>query len=464
MTAGSSPVQDIKAERVDRSKLASVASISVPLATLSLPLVVFLPEFYANALGLDLALVGTLFTAVRLLDIAVDPVLGSLMDRTTSRWGRYRPWLAAGTPLFVLSVAMLFFARPGVGPLHLLVWLVGVYAAWSILALAQLALGAELSPSYTERSRVYGWIQAGTCLGVLLALGVPLLLQRGEADATATMRIMGWLCIIGMPLSAVTAFRLLGSSTAAGHGGKGTWTDYFRLMRTANVMRLLWLDLMLGLASGMTSAVSLFFQTRAMMLARADVSLVLIAHMIAALLAAPLWARAGQRLGKHHATLIAVLLYIASQLALLAVPPGSLPIMLLVTLVGGSAYAAFVMFPRAMMADIADEELLQRGVDRTGLLYSLLMGTWKVGQAASVGLAFTLLAALQFRPQEVTTSPAAVTALYLIYVGGSVLLSGLSLIALHRYPLTARRHAEIRTALRERADAIRSSKEGPAHG
>jgi len=92
------------------------------------------------------------------------------------------------------------------------------------------------------------------------------------------------------------------------------------------------------------------------------------------------------------------------------------------------------------------------------------MGAWKVGQAASVGLAFALLAALQFRPQHMTTSPAAVTAPYLIYVGGAVLLANLSLIALHRYPLTARRHAEIRTALCERADGTRSRKEGPAYG
>ena len=457
-------MQDITGERVDRSKLAAVASISVPLATLSLPLVVFLPEFYSNALGLDLALVGTLFTAVRLLDIGIDPILGGLMDRTTSRWGRYRPWLAVGTPLFVVSVAMLFFARPGVGPVHLLVWLIGVYAAWSILALAQLALGAELSPAYTERSRVYGWIQAGTCLGVLLALGLPLLLQRGQADPTATMRIMGWLCIVGMPLSAVLAFGALGSSTAAGHGRKGTWTEYFRLLRNRNVVRLLWLDLMLGLASGMTSAVSIFFQTRAMMLPRADVSIVLIAYMTAALLSAPVWTRIGQGLGKHQAILLAVLLYIAAQLVLLAVPPGSLLLMVLVSLVGGSTYAAFAMFPRAMMADIGDEELLDHGADRTGLLYSLLMGTWKVGQAASVGLAFTMLAALHFRPQDTTTSPEAVTALYLIYVGGSVLLAGLSLIALYRYPLTARRHAEIRHALRSRADATRSNEEGPVHG
>jgi len=219
-----------------------------------------------------------------------------------------------------------------------------------------------------------------------------------------------------------------------------------------------------ALASGMTSAVSIFFQTRAMMLPRAHVSLVLIAHMSAALLSAPIWMRIGQTLGKHQAIMLAVFLYIASQLALLAVPPGSLLMVSLVLLVGGSTYAAFAMFPRAMMADIGDEELLQRGADRTWLLYSLLMGTWKVGQAASVGLAFTLLAALQFRPRDMTTSPAAVTALYLIYVGGSVLLASLSLIALRRYPLTARRHAQIRAALRERADATRYDKEGPAHG
>jgi|GEM_PF-2978041 hypothetical protein len=51
MITTSSPMLDLAAERVDRSRLAAVAAISVPLATLSLPLVVFLPEFHANALA-----------------------------------------------------------------------------------------------------------------------------------------------------------------------------------------------------------------------------------------------------------------------------------------------------------------------------------------------------------------------------------------------------------------------------
>src|SRR3546814_10328289 len=65
-----------------------------------------------------------------LLDIAFDPLIGGVMDRTRTRIGRYRPWLLAGAPMVMLAMGMLFMASPGVGPWHLAIWLVLAYAGW----------------------------------------------------------------------------------------------------------------------------------------------------------------------------------------------------------------------------------------------------------------------------------------------------------------------------------------------
>ncbi|EQA98578.1 Na+/melibiose symporter-like transporter [Sphingobium wenxiniae] len=438
--------------KVDRLTLAAIASVSLPIATLTAPLVVYLPEFYTNALGLDLALVGTIFSVVRLVDIALDPVLGSFMDRTQSRWGRYRPWLALGTPLLMLSVAMLFFARPGVGPLHLLTWLIGAYAAWSIISLSQLSLSAELSPSYDERSRVYGWVQSGSIIGILLVLSLPLVIQRGQSDQYATMYIMGWLTICLMPLCAGFALMRLRGSSAAGHSEHGSLIEYLKLFRNPIVLRLLGADLLLGLASGMTSAVSIFFFTRALQLPRAAVAFMIIAHMLTAFVMAPVWTKVAQRFGKHRALSVSIGVYVLGQLLYLLSPPGSIAMAFLASAVAGCSYSAFVMFPRAMMADVGDDELLRTGVNRTALLYALLMGTWKVGQALSVGAAFVILSLMSFDPQRSVINTAAVHGLYLIYVGGPVILAMLATLAMYRYPLTSSRHAAIRAELEVRTD------------
>ena len=103
--------------RRSNAVLAAFASPCLPLAGLGLPLVVYLPEYYVSELGLSLSMVGAAFLLVRLADIILDPILGGLMDRTRTSWGRFRPWLAGGAPLLMASSYALFMARPGIGPM-----------------------------------------------------------------------------------------------------------------------------------------------------------------------------------------------------------------------------------------------------------------------------------------------------------------------------------------------------------
>lgn len=436
--------------KLDRITLAAIAAVSVPMATLSTPLVIYLPEFYSTAIGLDLAMVGTVFTLVRLLDIGIDPFLGGLMDKTDTRWGRYRPWLAAGAPLMMLAVYMLYNAQPGVGPVYLAVWLVAAYASWSILSLAQLSISAELSPDYDERSRIYGWVQSAFVLGVLLVMTLPMIVGRNPGDPHAQMRVMGWVGIILAPVAVIFAIWRLRTSTTPGEHKRSTVVEYFRLLRNPTVVRLLCIDLMLGLSAGMTSAVALFFYTRTLELPRSMVAITVMVHMLPAFITAPLWSRAAQKLGKHRAILVAIVVYAAGQGMYGVVPKGNIAWALAASFISGCSYSAFVMLPRAMMADVGDELYLRTGANRTGLLYALLIGTWKIGQAVSVGVAFVLLAALGFKAQG--TDAAGQVSLSIIYIVIPVGLALLASVTMIRYPLTAARHAQIRAAL----DARRS--------
>jgi len=60
----------------------ALALPALPMAALTIPLVTYLPEFYANTLGLHLSAVGLTFMIARLMDISFDPVFGVLMDRS----------------------------------------------------------------------------------------------------------------------------------------------------------------------------------------------------------------------------------------------------------------------------------------------------------------------------------------------------------------------------------------------
>nr|QQZ50420.1 MFS transporter [Phenylobacterium glaciei] len=69
---------------------------NLPLGALAVAVSVYLPPYFASHLGVSLAVVGSTWMIVRLLDIGVDPVLGLVMDRTRTRIGRYRFWMIVG--------------------------------------------------------------------------------------------------------------------------------------------------------------------------------------------------------------------------------------------------------------------------------------------------------------------------------------------------------------------------------
>ena len=64
---------------------------------------------YVNAMALDPKIIGLARSVPRLLDLVTDPILGHLSDNTRSRWGRRRPWMAAGAILTALVAILMWY-------------------------------------------------------------------------------------------------------------------------------------------------------------------------------------------------------------------------------------------------------------------------------------------------------------------------------------------------------------------
>lgn len=67
------------------------------------------PLFFTHVFGLSFADAGMLMLLARLFDVVTDPLMGSIADRTRSRWGTYRPWLIFGAIPFGLIFALLLY-------------------------------------------------------------------------------------------------------------------------------------------------------------------------------------------------------------------------------------------------------------------------------------------------------------------------------------------------------------------
>lgn len=84
------------------------------------------PLFFTNIFGLTVADTATLMLVARLFDVVTDPLMGSLADRTQSRWGTYRPWMIFGAVPLGLVFALLLYT-PELGPVGKRIWAYGLY-------------------------------------------------------------------------------------------------------------------------------------------------------------------------------------------------------------------------------------------------------------------------------------------------------------------------------------------------
>lgn len=84
------------------------------------------PLFFTNVFGLTFADAAALMLLARMFDVITDPLMGSIADRTQSRWGTYRPWIIFGAIPFGIVFALLLYT-PDLGITGKRVWAYGFY-------------------------------------------------------------------------------------------------------------------------------------------------------------------------------------------------------------------------------------------------------------------------------------------------------------------------------------------------
>lgn len=439
--------------------LAAFAASCLPYAALGLPVYVTLPEFYSDHIGVSQAYVGLVFLLVRLADVVIDPFLGLLIDRTSTRWGRYRVWMGIGMPILMGSVFMLFMVQAGASAAYLTTWLVIMYIGYSISLLSQTSWASVLSTDYNERSRIYAWWQAANIVGVLAVLAIPPIVMQGDSSRyVEAVHAQGWFILIALPAALSVTFLFTPEPRSSAPPDHGGLKAYLGLFKFTAIRRLLASDLMLGAARGTIGVLFFYFFEQARGFDRADTTILLPVYFIAGLVGAPLWAWLANRIGKHVALGAASVFFAAGLLATgLLMPAGNLLATGAALFVTGLAFGAADLLLRAMMADVSDLIRLEQDADRTGLLFSILNATSKIGYAASV-LTYTALDQFGFVTEAeaekaaaqgvtLTNSPMVIHALEAAFIGLPVVLLLLSAWVLRGYPLDETRHAEIRAAL-----------------
>ena len=438
-----------------RLRLTGFASIAVPIAGAGLPLALFVPQLYATQFGLSLATIGFIFLLGRIWDVSADPLVGALSDRTRSRFGRRRPWIAAGGLLFGLSSALLFFPPAAlVTPAYLGAALFFFYLGWSMIEIPASAWAGELSRHYHGRTRVVSYQALLRAIGLLAVLVLPTILDQVEpGNGTLKLQLVGGFIIATLiPSLALTLFSVPEPPVPATPPVRQSfWRATSVIFSDRLLLRVLASDAVVTAGQSIRASLIVFFAVWYMGLPAWASGLYLL-QFIFGVAAAPIWLRIGTRIGKRQAAISGEVAQAAINIGLLFVFPGGLPLLLALTIAQGLTQGSGNLMLRAMVADVADAHRLRTGHDRTGLFFSVFALSAKLGPAIGIGIALPLIAWLGFAAGP-HNDPTALEGLKSVFALGPALAHIIATLIIWRFPLDEAAHAEIRRALDQR-DAI----------
>ncbi len=446
--------KDMTAEPVTLGAMAALSAPAVPMFALMMPLVIFVPPYFAEHMGLGLAAVGTIFTLGRLFDVVTDPFAGIVMDRTRQRVPK-RLWVVAGAMPLALATWQIFFVSPPVQAGTLMAWLIVLYAGWTLMSVGLYSWASEVSSDYHERSRVMGAVQMANSTGTILVLLIPAAVEAFASPAdvdTLRIRAMGAAILLMLPVSLLVAWLY---APRAAHGtpvAEPLLPALKQALHNASLRRLIGADFAIGLNIGVFTALSVFFSEIVLGLeGRAGtLQLVLLSASLAGL---PVFVRLAGRLEKHNALALTALVTIAGGLAACVLPAGSFALALACYVLFGIASGAAQMLPRAIMADVLDEASLATGTDSTGLYFSFLTTTLKLGLGLGVGLTYALAELGGFDPATARSDASAHWVIRAMLGGIPMLLGLLTISLMWRFPLGRSRHDRVREALGRAGDS-----------
>ncbi len=446
---------------------------------------VFLLLFYSQLLGLEGWLAGLALGLSLCLDAVSDPVAGSLSDSTQHRWGRRHPWMYASALPMWITFSLSFRPPAELGQVGLFCWmLITVILARAAMALyhvPHLALGAELTDDYHERTSVVAWRLVFGLLGGLLLVIVcrqVFLLPtpefpNGELNPNGYGRMalfFGFLMMLAILASALGTHARIPSLHA--HTGQ---TDSFSVRRLWREMgealsnrsfRNLFVGVLLFfIARGLADALGIYMGTFFWRLQTGHVLLLPAVGALGISIGAPFFTVVGRRSDKKKLFELGVWSFSILTLLLPTLkivgffPPLESPYYLgliyaFVFLAAFGAGASLVA-SGSMMADIADEHEYNMGRRQEGVFFGALSFSGKAAAGVGIGLAGIALSLISFpkqvKPEDVP--PEIVDQLGIIAGPGVAGLMIVGAIVMTRYHLTRERLAAIQAALAERRRA-----------
>lgn len=145
----------------------------------------FLMIFYTDVFGISMSAVAALMLFSRFWDAINDPIVGSLTDKTDTRWGRYRPWLLIAAPITAVVLMISFWAHPNWNDTAKIIYMIITYCilvlGYTCVNIPYGTLCGAMTQNIEERAKIntFRSVSAMIAIGIINIITLPLISKLG---------------------------------------------------------------------------------------------------------------------------------------------------------------------------------------------------------------------------------------------------------------------------------------------
>jgi GPH family glycoside/pentoside/hexuronide:cation symporter len=434
-------------------------------------------KYLTDVVGLDPWLAGVALFVGRFLDAFSDPIIGSLSDRTRSRFGRRRPYMFIGS-IIVFAAMAIFFTNPRLGSqAALFAWAAIVYTilaavGYTMVNIPYSALTPEITSDYHQRTSLNAYRFTFAILGTLLGAGIalPLISAISGAkvvnnvwvgDSSRGYAVMGLIFGAAMAITTlITVFTVRENKKDIARPKKGFGNIVKGYLSTfknrAFVLILVTWTLNVTGVTILSTVLQYYFTNVRNESDPSTVTFAMLILLVVALAFIPIWTLVSKRIGKKWSFMIGMTELALAILAIFVVGP-RVPITVLYALIAlcGIGFSTGYALPWSILPDAIDEDYVKTGENREGVFYGIWTFCSKLGQALSALGIGALLSLTHYDGKIAVQGAEAQLVIKLLFgpIGAAFYVA--AVVVLFFYPITQARHVEIRKQI-EKMEAKRA--------
>lgn len=429
------------------------------LSLLGIAFYVYLPKFYAEVVGVNLAMLGYIILASRIFDALTDPLIGYISDRLEHHRGRRKTMMLwALVPLilcfYFLSVPPSFLS-PENGTIWFASFTFAFFLFWTMVTIPYESWGPELSTDYDERTRLFSFRDGALVLGTLFAVLLPEAIRTATSNDRQTFQAIAMLyglLLFGVVLTClriVPEKKLDKSKISKKFFLKNVW----EVLQNRHFLVLLAAYTISGFGAALPATL-IFFYVQDVLGSKGGGAFLLLYFLIGFMFV-PIWSKLGVHWGKRNAWMWAMAVNTGAFIGVLSLGKGDSLTYGILVAISAVGYGGTQIIPSAMQADVIDVDELKYGDRREGQFIGLWAISKKLAAALGAGIAFPILANAGYQVGSANNSPDALQMLSFLYAGVPSLCNMLSLAILSQYSLGKEEVSKVREGIDQRNQELK---------